>query len=154
MELPSIYAKIKKRSARVRMVIAGAGPREAELRQTLPDAIFLGWIDHDRLPPIYSAADMLVLPSKFDTFGCVVLEALSCGLPVAAYDTKGPKDIIEHERCGYLAKNQANLIAYISSFAADNQLQRSFKRAALKRAARYSADKIVLRLVSDVGLAS
>lgn len=152
MELPEIYKKIRKDNPNVKLAIAGKGPAGKELKAKLPDAIYLGWVDHDKLPEVYSAADMFILPSKFDTFGCVVLEALSCGLPVIAYRTKGPKDIIENGKNGFLVNNKKEIIKASQYFLADNHLQKSFKKSALQRASTYNADRIVFDLLNSVGL--
>jgi len=150
MELPSLYQKIKLRFPEMKIAIAGKGPCEEELKKAIPDGIFLGWVDHNELPKVYSAADMLVLPSKFDTFGCVVLEALSCGLPVTAYSTKGPKDIIQHNRNGYVVKSRQEMVAAIVEYFRTPTMQKSFKKAALQRSAEYSADRIIDRLLTDL----
>jgi glycosyltransferase involved in cell wall biosynthesis len=75
-------------------VVIGAGPQEAELRQQFPDTVFLGLIEGAALAAHMAAADVFVFPSKTDTFGIVQLEALACGVPVAAYPVTGPRDVI------------------------------------------------------------
>lgn len=152
MELPAIFRSVRESFPDVKLVIAGKGPKENELQTALPEAIFLGWVDHGKLPEVYSAADMLLLPSRFDTFGCVVLEALSCGLPVTAYNTKGPKDIIEHGNNGYLARNKGEMASFIGEYLADKKLQASFKKSALTRAKIYNPDTILAQFLKDVGL--
>jgi glycosyltransferase involved in cell wall biosynthesis len=152
LELPNIYRAVKKYIPNVRMAIAGMGPAEKSLREKLPETIFLGWVNHSDLPAIYSSADILLLPSKFDTFGCVVLEAMSCGCPVAAYDTKGPRDIIEHGESGYLAATQNQMISDVKEYLLKGELQIRLRRSALKRAKKYNAQKIVNSLMKDVGL--
>ncbi|MCP4136350.1 MAG: glycosyltransferase [bacterium] len=152
MELPYIYRKVKETHPHARMVFAGIGPKEKELKELMPDAIFMGWVDHEKVPEIYSAADMLLLPSKFDTFGCVVLEALSCGLPVTAYKTKGPRDIIIHEKNGYLVKNKNEMITVIKEYLANKTRQTSFKKAALTRAKAYDTGTIMAQFLRDVDL--
>ncbi len=152
MELPEIYNKIREDMPEVKLAIAGKGPAEKELKKKLPDAIYLGWIEHDKLPEIYSAADMFILPSRFDTFGCVVLEALSCGLPVIAYKTKGPKDIVKNGENGFLVNNRKEIIKASQHFLADSTLQKTFKKSALQRASMYNADRIVSDLINSVGL--
>jgi glycosyltransferase involved in cell wall biosynthesis len=101
-ELPFIYRKAKKLIPGLQLVIAGKGPEEDKLKKELSEAKFLGWVEHNSLPDIYSAADLLILPSRFDTFGNVIVEAFSCGCPVVSYNTKGPRDIIENENQGTL----------------------------------------------------
>ena len=75
-------------------VIVGDGPARNALEETYPDAIFLGEKHGEELADIYAAADVFVFPSKTDTFGLVLLEALASGLPVAAFPVKGPRDVI------------------------------------------------------------
>ncbi|MBK7213612.1 MAG: glycosyltransferase [Bacteroidales bacterium] len=152
MELPVIYDQLSEQYENVQMVIAGSGPAEKELRKSLPGAIFNGWVTQKELSRIYSAADILILPSKFDTFSCVVLEALSCGLPVVSYMTKGPKDIIQHGVNGFLVKSLPAMITAISDYLSEPSLHKSFKRAAIRRAKDYRPDKIMNALLSDVGL--
>ncbi len=150
MELPQIYKKIRHSHPHAKIAIAGKGPAEHLLREVLPDAIYLGWIDHKNLPEIYSAADILLLPSKFDTFGCVVLEALSCGLPVTAYNTKGPKAIINNGVNGYLAKSKSELADFIIQYFNSKDTQREFKKKALKRAETYNVDSILSKFMQDI----
>jgi glycosyltransferase involved in cell wall biosynthesis len=75
-------------------VIVGDGPARAALEDAYPQAIFLGEQHGERLAEIYAAADVFVFPSKTDTFGLVLLEALASGLPVAAFPAKGPLGVI------------------------------------------------------------
>jgi glycosyltransferase involved in cell wall biosynthesis len=75
-------------------VIVGDGPALAELRAQHPDALFLGKLGGETLAAAYAGADVFVFPSHTDTFGLVVIEALSCGTPVAAFPVPGPGDII------------------------------------------------------------
>ena len=150
MELPEIFTVVKKHIPDLRIVIAGAGPAEKNIRSALPEAIFLGWIDHADLPAIYSAADLLILPSKFDTFSCVVLESLSCGLPVIAYKSKGPKDIIQNENCGYVVSSKSEMCEKIITFFEDPRQQKSFRKMALKRAKDYDKDKIMEQFLNDL----
>ena len=75
-------------------VVIGEGPQEMDLRARFPHAHFLGSMVGERLAAHMAAADVFVFPSKTDTFGIVQLEALSCGVPVAAYPVTGPLDVI------------------------------------------------------------
>ncbi|MEQ9289816.1 MAG: glycosyltransferase [Cyclobacteriaceae bacterium] len=152
MELPDILEKVKSQIPDVEMVVAGKGPAEEELKQKMPDAKYLGWVDHQELPKIYSTADLMVLPSKFDTFSVVVLEAMSCGLPVIAYNIMGPKDIIKKDLNGYLVKKKSAFSSKIISHLRDKNTQKTFKKAALKRAKNYNADQILNELLYETGL--
>jgi glycosyltransferase involved in cell wall biosynthesis len=75
-------------------VIVGDGPARSALEQSYPDAVFLGSLQGERLATVYAAADVFVFPSRTDTFGLVLLEALASGLPVAAFPVTGPRDVI------------------------------------------------------------
>ncbi|MDZ3833511.1 MAG: glycosyltransferase family 1 protein [Sphingopyxis sp.] len=75
-------------------VVVGDGPALAALRARHPGAVFLGKLGGDDLAAAYAGADVFVFPSRTDTFGLVVIEALSCGTPVAAYPVPGPGDIV------------------------------------------------------------
>lgn len=75
-------------------LIVGDGPQRKALEQEFPEAHFVGAQHGKNLAMAYAGADVFVFPSKTDTFGLVVLEALASGLPVAAYPVTGPKDIL------------------------------------------------------------
>lgn len=86
-------------------VIIGHGPQEAELRRRYPHVHFLGSMSGERLAGHMAAADVLVFPSLTDTFGVVQLEALACGVPVAAFPVTGPRDVIDCGVVGVLDEN-------------------------------------------------
>ena len=75
-------------------VVVGDGPDLEMLRARYPDAVFVGALSGEALASAYCAADVFVFPSRTDTFGLVMIEALACGVPVAAYPVPGPLDII------------------------------------------------------------
>jgi glycosyltransferase involved in cell wall biosynthesis len=152
LELPRIYKAVKNEHPDIALLVVGQGPACEQLKQELPEGNYLNWVEHERLPAIYSAADMLVFPSKFDTFSCTVLESLSCGLPVIAYKTKGPKDIIEDGVCGYLVKTEEKMCEKLIAYLGNPKQQKDFRKAAVKRAKNYDVDGIVERFVGDVGL--
>ena len=70
------------------------GPARASLQKQYPQAKFLGPKTGEDLVRHYAASDVFVFPSKTDTFGLVMLEALACGVPVAAYPVQGPRDVV------------------------------------------------------------
>lgn len=88
-------------------VIAGDGPARAELESRFPQATFLGMQTGEALARIYASADVFVFPSRTDTFGIVLLEALASGLPVAAYPVPGPQDVIGNSDVGVLDEDLA-----------------------------------------------
>jgi glycosyltransferase involved in cell wall biosynthesis len=152
LELPEIYRRAKDAIPDLRIVIAGSGPAEEELRKALPEATFLGWVDRERLDQVYAGLDLFVFPSKFDTFGNVVLEAFSHGMPVLAYDCKGPKDIIEDGQSGYLVDNVDDMGAKVVDHFRRKSRHADMRKAALRRVEDYQAGPIMRRFMHDLGL--
>lgn len=75
-------------------VVCGVGPLEVALKERYPQVRWLGLLPRDELARIYAAADLFVLASKSETFGLVMLEAMACGTPVAAYPVDGPMEVL------------------------------------------------------------
>lgn len=151
-EIVEIFSKAKQEVPKLRLLVLGTGPFEEEMKAQLPDELFLGWVDRQELPRYYSAADLLVLPSKFDTFSMVVLESISCGLPVIAYDSKGPKDILSGEDAGFLVKRKSEMTRKIANYFHDEHLRIRMKKAAVLRSQDYSAKLIMDDLLQVVDL--
>lgn len=86
-------------------VIVGDGPYRAELERRYPDVKFLGYRKGEDLAECFAFADLFVFPSRTDTFGIVLIEALASGVPVAAYPVTGPIDIITNPQLGALDEN-------------------------------------------------
>ena len=86
-------------------LLVGDGPQRAELTKRYPDAIFVGAKFGEDLAAYYRSADVFVFPSKTDTFGLVLLEAMASGLPVAAFPVAGPKDVLKGSQAGVLNTN-------------------------------------------------
>lgn len=82
--------------------VAGGGPAVEPLRQRFPEARFFGMKTHAELAEIYRQARVFVFPSRTDTFGLVLVEAMACGLPVAAYPVPGPLDVVGDGPAGAL----------------------------------------------------
>jgi glycosyltransferase involved in cell wall biosynthesis len=85
--------------------VVGAGPSLRRLKATYPDARYTGYVDDPTLAAFYAAADVFVFPSRSETFGLVILEALASGLPVAAYPVTGPLDVIGDSGAGSMNDN-------------------------------------------------
>lgn len=82
--------------------VAGDGPAMAGLRAKYPDVNYLGVLNQHELAEVYASANVFVFPSKTDTFGLVLLEAMACGLPVAAYPVTGPIDVLGDSAAGVM----------------------------------------------------
>lgn len=110
-------------------IIVGDGPDEDMLKKKYPDAIFAGVQKGKDLADHYRSADLFVFPSKTDTFGMVLVEAMACGLPIAAYPVTGPIDIITEPAFGALNDNL--------SIAAKNALKHGTAEQRLEHAKRH-----------------
>jgi glycosyltransferase involved in cell wall biosynthesis len=121
-------------------VVVGGGPALERLRAAYPDVLFLGSMHGRELAAAYAAADVFVFPSRTDTFGLVNLEALACGVPVAAYRVPGPSDILGKEDRGIYG-GRARIGALDDDLAAAvARAARSSRQAAADEARRYSWD--------------
>lgn len=81
-------------------IVVGDGPALARLKDQHPEVRFLGAKFGEDLAALYAAADVFVFPSRTDTFGLVMIEALAAGTPVAAYPVQGPLDVVGADGCG------------------------------------------------------
>ena len=81
-------------------VVVGDGPALEDLMARYPKAHFLGALHGEALASTYAGADVLAFPSRTDTFGLVIIEALACGTPVAGYPVPGPLDILGGDALG------------------------------------------------------
>lgn len=75
-------------------VVCGVGPLEASLKARYPQVRWLGLLAREELATVYASADVFVFPSRSETFGLVMLEAMACGTPVAAYPVDGPLEVV------------------------------------------------------------
>jgi glycosyltransferase involved in cell wall biosynthesis len=91
-------------------VVVGDGPARADLERRFPDALWLGYRHGDALVAEYAEADVFVFPSRTDTFGLVMLEAMACGTPVAGHPVTGPVDVIETGINGVLDEDLARAV--------------------------------------------
>ena len=91
-------------------VVIGDGPALAPLRERYPECHFLGPKYGRELARHLAAGDVFVFPSRTDTFGLVLLEAMACGLPVAAFPVQGPLDVVRQEITGILDEDLGRAI--------------------------------------------
>lgn len=83
-------------------LVVGGGPQLAQLKDQFPDVVFAGPKKGTDLSRYYASSDCFVFPSRTDTFGLVILEAMASGLPVAAYPVQGPLDVVGDSGAGVL----------------------------------------------------
>jgi glycosyltransferase involved in cell wall biosynthesis len=123
-------------------VVIGDGPDRPRLQARYPNALWLGRRGHEELPAYYAAADVFVFPSRTDTFGLVMLEAMACGCPVAAYPEAGPSHVVAHGVSGALHADLRQ--ACIAALQLD---RRRVRQAALQRSWRAIALELMAAVV-------
>jgi glycosyltransferase involved in cell wall biosynthesis len=110
--LAAAYGKVREAGQPVKLYLVGLGPYSEALAETLPDAVFLGYLTGEPLAKAYASADVFVFPSTTDTFGNVIIEAQASGLPVIVSDLGGPKELVEDGVSGLVTKaHDANDVA-------------------------------------------
>ena len=119
----------------VRLVIVGAGPTEASLRQQMPDAVFLGERRGDELAAIYASFDVFVHSGPYETFGQTLQEAAASGLPVVAPAAGGPLDLVDDGVTGYLVPpgDPDAFAAAVARLAADPAARTAFGAAGRRK---------------------
>lgn len=103
-------------------LVVGGGPQLNSLRSAYPDVTFTGPKFGAELAAHYVSGDVFVFPSQTDTFGLVMLEAMACGLPVAAYPVTGPLDVLQNSKAGFMDDDLA--IAVEKALRADKKTAR------------------------------
>ncbi len=153
-DIPEIVQLVKEKIPDIRIFIAGTGPAEDSLKKDFPEATYLGWLDEKKMAKLYHSLDLFVFPSRFDTFGNVVLEAFVHGMPVIAYDVKGPKDIIEDGINGFLVSDKQAMADKIIHYFSDKTDRKQFKENAIKRCQsdRFQVDTILENIQKDINL--
>ena len=123
----------------------GRGPALDKLRQAYPKVRFLGFLDNGTLAAHFAAADVFVFPSRTDTFGLVLLEALASGVPVAAFPVTGPVDVIGDSGVGVLDEDLG--VAARKALAIDSDLCR-------RHALAYSWESAARQFLSNLAPAT
>lgn len=131
-------AKLKERGLRVRAAVVGDGVYTAELKRQVPDAIFTGILSGEELAKCYASADLFLFPSVTDTYGNVVVESQSSGLPIIVSDQGGPRELVEHGVTGWITRglDLEDLTAAAEKILRDPEL-----RARLSKGGRAAVEK-------------
>ena len=134
-------------------VVIGEGPDLTALKARYPAVRFMGALAGERLARAYCSADVFVFPSRTDTFGLVLIEALACGVPVAAYPVAGPLDVVGREGRGVDADFPATVAALNADLGqAIRQAARLDPMAAAVFGAGFSWDRATDQFVAALDL--
>ncbi len=134
----------------VTFLIVGKGPAEEYYKEmvksrNIDNVVFTGYIDNKFLPEIYYYSDVFAFPSKFDTQGLVVLEAMAMGLPVIAPKESAPAEFIEEGKNGYLFNDNKDLTEKILLTLKNRE---KFRKKAIAKARKYGLKKMVKELLN------
>jgi len=125
--------------------VVGDGPQRRELKARYPDVRFVGSKHGDELVAHYCAADVFVFPSRTETLGLVMLEALACGLPVAAYPVQGPLDIVGDAGVGVLTEDLARAVEGAVGIDPARCRQRALEHSWERSARQFVANLVPIR---------
>jgi glycosyltransferase involved in cell wall biosynthesis len=103
--LADAYRRLRNEGLSIQLCVVGHGPYSREFSESLPEALFTGYLTGGELAVAYASADLFVFPSTTDTFGNVIIEAQASGLPVIVSDSGGPKELVENDRNGLITKS-------------------------------------------------
>lgn len=120
-----LLARIFRRRGDACLQVVGDGPFRKRMEQEAPNANFTGFLTGLELSRAYASADLFAFPSETDTFGNVVLEAMSSGLPVVVTDKMGPRELVDHGSNGFVASNDQEFELYLNRLIQDEGLRES-----------------------------
>ena len=103
--LANAYRRLREEGLSVQLFVVGHGPYSQALSETLPDAVFTGYLTGLELATAYASADVFAFPSTTDTFGNVIIEAQASGVPVVVSDSGGPKELVDDKTNGLVTKS-------------------------------------------------
>ena len=140
------YRALARRVPQARCVIVGDGPGRAALEAANPDVIFAGTRRGEELAAYYASADLFVFPSLTETFGNVVLEAMSSGIPVVAYAEAAAREFIRNGQNGIRVApgNEGGLIERAATLGADATVRTAMGNAARASVAGLSPESLVI----------
>lgn len=153
--LPGVIERVRELGGgAVRFLVAGSGTHEAELRNQAESlglssqGVFLGWIGDDALHSLYRIADLCVVPSIYEPFGIVALEAMACGCPCIVADTGGLREVVPAgERVGlrFNGGDAEHLGVMIERLLVDEPLRDRLVTEASEHVLRFDWDDIAQR---------
>ena len=120
-----LLARIFRRHGDARLQVVGDGPFRRRMEQEAPAANFTGFLAGLELSRAYASADLFAFPSETDTFGNVVLEAMSSGLPVVVTDKMGPRELVDHGSNGFIASDDREFESCLNRLIRDPELRRT-----------------------------
>ncbi len=157
--LKNAFIELRKKHKNIHLFVAGDGVLRESLKTDLGnDVTAPGFLHGEELYRAFASADIFAFPSVTDTLGLVVLEAQASGLPVVVMDKGGPKEVMEHEKTGFLCKAGVfeDFVSNIETLIVNDELRKQMGKSARILAERYSWDhafddlmKVYERVIDD-----
>lgn len=150
--LIDLYKYYQSKNVAVNFIIAGDGVARKAAEQQMPNAHFLGMVDHETLSVLYASSDVYFFPSDTETFGNVVIEAMAAGLPCVVANGGGPKSFIKNGVNGFLCPTN-DVTAYfekIQQLLNDQSLRECFIEEGLKTTAAMNWDRLASIYFQDL----
>ena len=147
-----VYQKMMKENRNdVLFVLLGSGPMEVELRKEMPRAVFPGYLHGNDLHEAYASGDIFLFPSTTETFGNVVMEALSSGVPAIVSDEGGCKEIVKLSSAGIVcgAKDVDAFYRACIKLLTDEPLRSKYKDNGIRWCSERSWDEVNTSLLKD-----
>lgn len=147
-----IYHRIEATGLECNLLVAGEGRAAREAKVNMPNAYFLGKLDHQRLSRLYASADVFVFPSASETYGNVIIEAMASGLPCVIADRGGGGSLIQHGVSGYkcVANNPLEYVYFIKRILDDDRIRLQFRNAGLQFVQQLDWTPLIKRYFQDV----
>lgn len=146
------FKKLASENRNLRLVFVGDGPARASLEEELPDAIFAGTRRGDDLARHYASADIFLFPSRTDTFGNVVTEAMASGLGIVAFNDAAAREHLQDGESGYLANlsSEDDFTVKLERALSDTAMLRRIQAKSLSIAQSISWQTIVDQFISTL----
>jgi phosphatidylinositol alpha 1,6-mannosyltransferase len=140
---PDMLTAFLRQVPSAQLLVVGEGPYRKKLEKIFSpfNAYFTGYIHGKELSTVYASSDIFLFPSKTETFGQVVLEAMASGLPVAAFNAEGVRDIVIHNKTGYLAENDSDWLSYANELILNKELREELGKAGVNVSLNWTWEK-------------
>lgn len=152
LDLPVVLRRVREAQPAARLVVVGEGPCRAALAAAVPDGHFLGRLEPEALARVYSAGDLLLVPSTRAVPAAATVEAMACGLPVIARASGASKDLLIDGECGLVAAGALEMGESALRALSETRLARAMSRAAMERASVFAVDRVLGDLLGGLGL--
>ena len=148
----AVYQLAVKHKSNYNFIIAGNGVAAKSLKKAMPNALFLGYLLHEKLSIVYASSDVFFFPSVTETFGNVVLEAMASGLPCVIAGSGGSQDFIRHGINGFKCKpyDAGDFLNRLSEIIEQPELAKRFSCNGIEVSKNYSWEKLALRYFEEL----